>query len=291
MSRPTEVPRGAARARRRLALESGRPIAHVADDLGIHKETLRKRVRQAEADQGLRPDLPTSEEREEIKQAAAGELRAAPRERDLEGRERVFRQGARPGPTEVSAFIDEHRDRFGVEPICETLGVSASAYYQRRLASGRPARSRTSGCSSGSARCTGQLLRLRLPADVEGAAACRRAGRPRCQVQRLMRSNGIAGRQAARQAVADHDARPAGALGRPDLVQRDFTAAGPERAVGRRLHLPALLGGLVFFAFVIDVYSRDDRRLAARRPHAHRPRPRRAADGARICASRAPTSS
>jgi putative transposase len=35
----------------------------------------------------------------------------------------------------VSAFIEEHRERFGVEPICETLGVSASAYYQR--ASGR----------------------------------------------------------------------------------------------------------------------------------------------------------
>ncbi|HET7130567.1 MAG TPA: transposase [Gaiellaceae bacterium] len=45
----------------------GRPIAHVAADLGIHKETLRKWVRQAEADQGLRPDLPTSEERDEIK--------------------------------------------------------------------------------------------------------------------------------------------------------------------------------------------------------------------------------
>jgi transposase len=51
----------------RLALESGRPIAHVAKDLGMHPETLRKRVRQAEADGGLRPDLPTSEEREEIK--------------------------------------------------------------------------------------------------------------------------------------------------------------------------------------------------------------------------------
>ena len=35
----------------------------------------------------------------------------------------------------MSAFIEEHRERFGVEPICETLGVSASAYYQR--ASGR----------------------------------------------------------------------------------------------------------------------------------------------------------
>jgi len=32
----------------------------------------------------------------------------------------------------VTAFIDEHRDRFGVEPICRTLGVSASAYYHRR---------------------------------------------------------------------------------------------------------------------------------------------------------------
>jgi transposase len=51
----------------RLAMESGRPIAHIAKDLGMHPETLRKRVRQAEADSGLRPDLPTSEEREEIK--------------------------------------------------------------------------------------------------------------------------------------------------------------------------------------------------------------------------------
>jgi putative transposase len=31
----------------------------------------------------------------------------------------------------VSAFIDEHRARFGVEPICRVLGVSASAYYHR----------------------------------------------------------------------------------------------------------------------------------------------------------------
>jgi len=51
----------------RLALESERPIAHVAADLGIHPETLRKHVRQAEADQGLRPNLRTTEEREEIK--------------------------------------------------------------------------------------------------------------------------------------------------------------------------------------------------------------------------------
>ena len=31
----------------------------------------------------------------------------------------------------MSAFIDQHPERFGVEPICQILGVSASAYYQR----------------------------------------------------------------------------------------------------------------------------------------------------------------
>jgi hypothetical protein len=31
----------------------------------------------------------------------------------------------------VSSFIEEHRERFGVEPICSTLEVSASAYYER----------------------------------------------------------------------------------------------------------------------------------------------------------------
>jgi putative transposase len=38
----------------------------------------------------------------------------------------------------VSAFIDAHRERFGVEPICRTLDVSASAYYHR--ASGQRSR-------------------------------------------------------------------------------------------------------------------------------------------------------
>ena len=52
----------------RLVFESNRPIAHVARDLGVPSETLRKHVRQVEADEGGRPDLPTAAEREEIKQ-------------------------------------------------------------------------------------------------------------------------------------------------------------------------------------------------------------------------------
>jgi transposase len=50
----------------RLVFESGRPIAQVAADLGMHPEALRKRVRQAEIDSGRRPGL-TSEEHEENK--------------------------------------------------------------------------------------------------------------------------------------------------------------------------------------------------------------------------------
>ncbi len=50
----------------RLVMESGRPIAHVAQDLGVHKEALRTWVRQAEADTGKRRDRLTSAERDEI---------------------------------------------------------------------------------------------------------------------------------------------------------------------------------------------------------------------------------
>ena len=32
----------------------------------------------------------------------------------------------------MSAFIDMHRDRFGVEPICREIEVSGSAYWARK---------------------------------------------------------------------------------------------------------------------------------------------------------------
>src|SRR5512132_4255712 len=51
----------------RLYFESDSPIAHVARDLGIHRETLRQWVRQAGADSGRRRDLLTTSEREELK--------------------------------------------------------------------------------------------------------------------------------------------------------------------------------------------------------------------------------
>ena len=79
MPRPRKYPQELIDRGVRLALESGRPIAHVAAEIGLPAETLRKRVRLAEADQGLRPGLPSSEEREEIKtlKREVAELRKA----------------------------------------------------------------------------------------------------------------------------------------------------------------------------------------------------------------------
>ncbi len=67
MARPRKYPPELLDRGVRLVFGSGRPIAHVARDLGVPSETLRKYVRQVEANEGLRPDLPSAVEREEIR--------------------------------------------------------------------------------------------------------------------------------------------------------------------------------------------------------------------------------
>jgi putative transposase len=155
----------------------------------------------------------------------------------------------------VSAFIDGHRDRFGVEPICRTLGVSASAYYQR-------AKCVRSARSLEDERLLA-VIREMHKKNYEAYGyrrtwkALRRAGEtaPCCQVQRLMAANGIRGAKRRgkpwRATKADPNAQ------RPrDLVCRDFTAPAPNRLwVGDFTYLRCW-EGVVYFAFVIDVFSR-----------------------------------
>src|SRR5207244_939492 len=169
--------------------------------------------------------------------------------------ERVFRQGARPRPTEVSRYVDEHRGRFGVEPNCKTLGVSVSAYYQRR--SGR-----------GSARAVEDERLLARIRELHAAnyyaygyrrmwLALRRSGEraPRCRVRRLMKAHGIVGAKPRGKPWRTTTPDPA-AQRRPDLVQRDFAAEGPNRLWVADLSYLRCWEGLVFFAFVLDAYSR-----------------------------------
>jgi transposase InsO family protein len=87
--------------------------------------------------------------------------------------------------------------------------------------------------------------------------ALARCGEPvaRCTVQRLMRANGIQGAKRRRKPWRTTIADPAAGR-RPDLVNRDFTAPGPNRLWVADFSYLRCWEGLVFFAFVIDVYSR-----------------------------------
>jgi putative transposase len=155
----------------------------------------------------------------------------------------------------VSRFIDEHRGRFGVEPICQTLGVSVSAYYQR-------ATGRRSARAVGDERLLEQIERLHA-ANYHAYGyrrtwkALRREGVEvgRDRVKRLMRAHGIQGAKRRGKPWRTTIADPA-AVRAPDLVQRDFTAEGPDRLWVADFSYLRCWQGLVFFAFVIDVYSR-----------------------------------
>jgi putative transposase len=155
----------------------------------------------------------------------------------------------------VSAFIDAHRERFGVELLCRTLDLSASAYYQR--ASGESCAREVED-----ERLLGRIREVH-EANYEAYGyrrtwkALLRAGEqvPRCQVQRLMREHAIQG--AKRRGRPWRTTTPDPTAQRPaDLVERDFSAEAPDRLWVCDFTRLRCWEGVVYFAFVIDVYSR-----------------------------------
>jgi putative transposase len=127
----------------------------------------------------------------------------------------------------VSAFIDAYRARFGVEPICRVLDVSASAYYHRATGA-RSAR------TAGDERLLALIEQVHVDNyDAYGyrktwLALKRRGVRVgRDRVKRLMREAGIQGAKRRgkpwRTTIPDPAARRP-----PDLVDRDFTADRPD---------------------------------------------------------------
>jgi putative transposase len=155
----------------------------------------------------------------------------------------------------VSSYIDEHRARFGVEPICQVLEVSASAYYER-------AKGKRSAREIEDERVL-ELIRVTHKQNWEAYGyrrmwkALRRAGEnvPRCQVQRLMAAHGIKGAKRRGRPWKTTTPDPAPAR-RADLVQRDFTATAPNELWVADLSYLRSWEGLSFLAFVIDAFSR-----------------------------------
>jgi HTH-like domain/Integrase core domain len=155
----------------------------------------------------------------------------------------------------VSAFVDQERERFGVEPICRELEVSPSAYYQRRAG---PASRRVTEDAS----LTEQIRRVhKANYEAYGSRrvwkALRREGVDvgRDRVRRLMRATGLQGAKRRgkpwRTTVPDPTAlRP------PDLVERDFSASRSNELWVCDFTYGRCWEGVVYFAFVKDAYSR-----------------------------------
>jgi len=150
--------------------------------------------------------------------------------------------------------VTAHQAFHGVAPVCRTLGVSPSGYYAWRK---RPLSPR----ARADVELTAQIQVLhresrgtygapRIHADL--AAHGIRVGRKR--VARLMRNAGLQGvsrRKPFRTTVRDETARPA-----PDLVDRQFEAAGPDRLWVADITYVPTWAGFLYLAVVLDAWSR-----------------------------------
>lgn len=158
------------------------------------------------------------------------------------------------------AFIDVHRNRFGVEPICRVLTehdckIAPNTYWVARKRPPSARAVRDGELVVEIERVYAENLFV-YGADKVWAQLNREGIRvARCTVERLMRSLGLAGarRGKAFAITTTSDER----LARPaDLVERQFRASAPNRLWVADLTYVKTHSGWVYVAFIIDVYSR-----------------------------------
>lgn len=159
------------------------------------------------------------------------------------------------------AFIERHRDQFGVEPLCAVLPIAPATYYEHRARTRDPARRPARAVRDESLRPQIQRVWNESFDGVYGAEKVWRQLRregvkvARCTVERLMREMGLRGvvrGRAFKVTTAGDDA-----LARPaDLVHRKFVADRPNQLWVADLTYVATWAGFAYVAFVIDVFSR-----------------------------------
>ncbi len=155
----------------------------------------------------------------------------------------------------MSAFIETHREHYGVEPICRTLAVAPSTYYAARQ---RPPSARA-------VRDAELLERIDTIHEANYGVYGQRkvwhqlrregveVGRDR--VARLMRAEGLQGVTRTRRVRTTVPAEDAPRL--PDLVERDFHPSAPDRLwVADLTYIPLVSGGFCYTAFVTDAFAR-----------------------------------
>jgi putative transposase len=159
----------------------------------------------------------------------------------------------------VIKYVDEHKAEHGVEPICRSLAeaglkIAPSTYYASKT---RPPSAR----SRRDAELSAEIVKLhREHRSVYGVRKMwhllQREGWPvaQCTVTRLMRKLGLQGVVRGKARFTTQPAEERGVA--IDLINRQFTAAAPDRTWVSDFSYVITYSGTVYVAFVIDCYSR-----------------------------------
>lgn len=156
-------------------------------------------------------------------------------------------------------YLDDHKDRFGVEPICQVLPIAPSTYYEQKARERDPGRHPARYHQDEALKP--EITRVwHENFEVYGARKVwkqlKREATPaaRCTVARLMKDLGLRG---ARRGKAFKTTIPGTGASRPaDLVDRQFVSTRPDQLWVADLTYVATWRGFVFVAFIVDVFSR-----------------------------------
>ena len=156
-------------------------------------------------------------------------------------------------------FIDEYRDTYGVEPICEVLPIAPSTYYDH--ARKRRSPELRSKRAQRDAFLKAEIQRVWDASD--GLYGVRKVWRQllregqdvaRCTVVRLMRELGLSGVVRGRKV---RTTVPGPETNRPDdLVKRQFAADAPNQLWVADITYVSTWAGFAYVSFVVDVFSR-----------------------------------
>lgn len=159
----------------------------------------------------------------------------------------------------MRAFVDAHRDTYGVEPICKVLQIAPSGY--RRHAARRHDPAQSPARVQRDAALLPQIEQVwRVNLKAYGARKVwrqlKREGTPtaRCTVERLMRQQGLVGvRRGKVVRTTTPDAKAACPL---DRVHRAFKADRPNQLWVSDFTYVSTWQGFAYVAFIIDVFAR-----------------------------------
>jgi putative transposase len=158
------------------------------------------------------------------------------------------------------AFVDQHREMYGVEPICRVVPIAPSTYFRRKAQQADPTTRSARVIRDEVLKAIIQRIWREHDQAYGAHKVWKQMGREglreaRCRVRRLMRELGLRGVVRGRAWTTTTQADTA--AGRPaDLVHRDFTATRPNQLWVSDFTYVATWNGFVYVAFVLDVFAR-----------------------------------